>query len=235
MPGGTIKVMTKKDFAWLQESIGHNFVDEKLRSLAFIHSSADTGQSYERLEFLGDAVLELTVSELLYKQRRDFSEGELTKARAALVNENALAQVAKKHGICDFIVLGKGEENSGGAEKPSILSDVVEALIGAVYLDGGFESAKQLVRRLLSDNISTVLSGGGYRDYKTRLQEHYHKKGTTDISYEVYQEQGPPHDKTFFVKLLVDGAEIARGQGKSKKSAEQRAAMNAFVLFNAGT
>ena len=225
--------MTKKDFAWLQQSIGYTFADEKLRSLAFIHSSADTGQSYERLEFLGDAVLELTVSELLYKQRQDFSEGELTKARAALVNESTLAQIAKDHGICDFIVLGRGEENSGGAEKPSILSDVIEALIGAVYLDGGFECAKQLVHTLLSDSIDTVLSGGGYRDYKTRLQEHYHKQGTTDIAYEVYDEQGPPHDKTFFVKLIVDGAEIAKGQGKSKKNAEQRAARDAFVMFKA--
>lgn len=220
--------MANRDFAWLQKNIGYNFKDEKLRSLAFIHSSADMGESYERLEFLGDAVLELTVSELLFEQRPDFSEGQLTKTRAALVNEAALAGIAKELNFCDFLVLGRGERNSGGAEKPSILSDVAEALIGAVYIDGGFDEAKQLVHRLLEKNIDAVLSGEGFSDYKTTLQEHYHKQGSTDIVYEVYDEKGPPHDKTFFVKLSVDGKELSCGEGKSKKSAEQSAAEQAL-------
>lgn len=223
--------MANRDFAWLQKNIGYNFKDEKLRSLAFVHSSADMGESYERLEFLGDAVLELTVSELLFGQRPDFSEGQLTKTRAALVNEAALAGVARELSFCDFLVLGRGERNSGGAEKPSILSDVVEALIGAVYIDGGFDEAKKLVHRLLKNNIDAVLSGGGFSDYKTTLQEHYHKQGTTNIVYEVYDEKGPPHDKTFFVKLSVDGKKLSSGEGKSKKNAEQSAAEQALKLL----
>jgi len=217
-----------KDFASLQTKIGYDFKDDKIRSLAFVHSSADMGESYERLEFLGDAVLELTVSELLYKQHPEFSEGQLTKTRAALVNEAALAKVARVLDLSRYIELGRGEKLSGGAQKPSILSDVVEALIGAVYIDGGFESAKQLVVSLLKSSVEKVLSGGGFADYKTRLQEHYHKKGTTDIVYEVYDEQGPPHDKTFFVKLRVDGYELSVGSGRSKKSAEQEAAKQAL-------
>ena len=217
-----------KDFASLQTKIGYDFKDDKIRSLAFVHSSADMGESYERLEFLGDAVLELTVSELLYKQHPEFSEGQLTKTRAALVNEAALAKVARVLDLSRYIELGRGEKLSGGAQKPSILSDVVEALIGAVYIDGGFESAKQLVVSLLKSSVEKVLSGGGFADYKTRLQEHYHKKGTTDIVYEVYDEQGPPHDKTFFVKLRVDGYELSVGRGRSKKSAEQEAAKQAL-------
>ena len=220
--------MANKDYTRLEKNIGYNFKDEKLRSLAFVHSSADMGDSYERLEFLGDAVLELTVSELLFQQRPDFSEGQLTKTRAALVNEAALAGVARDLNFCDFIVLGRGERNSGGADKPSILSDVVEALIGAVYIDGGFEEAKKLVNRLLKENIDAVLSGGGFSDHKTTLQEHFHKQGTTNIVYEVYDEKGPPHDKTFFVKLSVDGKKLSSGEGKSKKSAEQSAAEQAL-------
>ena len=138
----------------------------RLRQRALIHASADTGESYERLEFLGDAVLELVVSERVFATRPDFSEGEMTKTRAALVNEAALAEVAKALQLRDYVVLGKGERNSGGEDKPSILADVVEALIGAVYLDGGFEAAR--VRwwgRLMDKNIDRVLSSGGISDH----------------------------------------------------------------------
>lgn len=217
------------DFTKLQKNIDYTFEDEKLRIRAFIHSSADLGESYERLEFLGDAVLELTVSELIFFKRPDFSEGELTKSRAALVNESSLVKVARNLGLSEYVVLGRGERNSGGAEKPSILADVVEALIGAVYIDGGMQSAKALVKRLLGDSIETVLSGGGFADYKTRLQEHFHKKGTNNICYEVYDEKGPPHDKVFYVNLIVNGEELAKGKGRTKKNAEQRAAKDAYL------
>ncbi len=221
--------MTKRDFAWLQESIDYTFEDESIRARAFIHSSADMGESYERLEFLGDAVLELTISELIFLRRPDFSEGELTKSRAALVNERALVKVANELELGEFIVLGRGEQNSGGAQKPSILADVVEALIGAVYIDGGFESAKALVIRMLEDSVEKVLSGGGVIDYKTRLQEHFHKKGVNNLNYEVYKEQGPPHNKEFYVKLIVGTDVLSQGKGRSKKSAEQRAAKEAYL------
>ena len=218
-----------QDFSELQQNIGYVFSDKKLMEHAFIHASADAGGSYERLEFLGDAVLELVVSELIFFKKPSFSEGELTKSRAALVNESTLVEVARELDLGGYILLGRGELNTGGADKPSILADVVEALIGAVYVDGGFEKARKVVLRFLNGSIDTALSGGGFEDYKTRLQEHFHKKGTSDIKYVVVKEEGPPHERVFHVKLYVGGEEIARGYGPSKKSAEQKAAKNAFL------
>ncbi|MDD5018671.1 MAG: ribonuclease III [Eubacteriales bacterium] len=221
--------MTHKDFSGLQKSIGYTFLDEKLLTRAFIHASADAGESYERLEFLGDAVLELAISEHLFIKKPGYSEGQLTKTRAALVNESTLVLAARDLELSDYIILGRGERNSGGADKPSILADVVEALIGAVYIDGGLESAKEVVYTLLSDSIDAVLAGGGFRDFKTRLQEYCHKQGINDIQYTVYKEEGPPHDKVFYVKLYVGGEEMAQGKGRSKKNAEQKAAKQAFL------
>jgi ribonuclease-3 len=218
-----------KDIKELQEKIGYTFSDENLLKQAFVHSSADRDESYERLEFLGDAVLELAVSELIYLKKPEFTEGELTKTRAALVNEGMLFAVAKELDIGSYIVLGKGEQNTGGADKPSILADVVEAVIGAVYIDGGFSSAKAAVQNMMKAGVETVLSGGGQKDYKTKLQEHYHKQGISDIKYTVYKEEGPPHDRVFFVNLNVGGEEIAQGKGSSKKNAEQRAAKQALL------
>jgi len=221
--------MAGNNFTELEARIGYTFADIALRQRAFIHSSADVGENYERLEFLGDAVLELVISEYIFVNRPGFSEGEMTKARAAVVNETSLAAVARGLGLSDYIMLGRGEQNSGGADKPSILSDVVEALIGAVYIDGGFEAAQSMIHRLLQPSVAQVLQGGGLKDYKTRLQEHYHKQGTSDIIYTVYKEEGPPHNKTFHVKLFVDGREVSAGSGRSKKIAEQRAAQDAFL------
>ncbi len=219
----------KKDFSKLQKSIGYTFTDEKLLIRAFIHASADVGESYERLEFLGDAVLELIISEHMFSLKPEYSEGELTKSRAALVNESSLVEVAKELGLSQYIILGRGERNSGGADKPSILADTVEALIGAVYIDGGLSEAKRIVNMLLEDSIDTVLSGGGFKDFKTRLQEYYHKQGINNIQYKVYKEEGPPHDKIFHVKLYVGDEELAKGKGRSKKNAEQKAAKAAFL------
>ena len=221
--------MTDVDCSKLENSIGYSFRDKKLLQSALTHASADVGESYERLEFLGDAVLALAVSEHLFFEKPEDSEGDLTKCRAALVNETALAEVARDLELSEFLTLGRGERNSGGADKPSILADVVEAIIGAVYVDSGFESAKSMVNRLLENSFQTVLSGGGFKDFKTRLQECYHKKGISDIQYVVYKEEGPPHDRVFYVKLYVDGEEIAQGQGRSKKTAEQKAAKQAYL------
>ncbi len=221
--------MTDVDCSILEKSIGYSFHDKKLLKRAFIHASADVGESYERLEFLGDAVLALAVSEHLFFEKPDDSEGDLTKCRAALVNETALADVARHLDLSEYLTLGRGERNSGGADKPSIQADVVEALIGAVYVDGGFDKAKGVVNKLLEESFQTVLSGGGFRDFKTRLQECYHKKGISDIHYVVYKEEGPPHDRMFYVKLYVSGEEIAQGQGRSKKTAEQKAAKQAYL------
>lgn len=217
------------DISGLENRIAYVFSDKSLLEQAFMHASADTGKSYERLEFLGDAVLELVVSEAVFMQRPEYPEGQLTKSRAALVNEVSLAEAARALGLPEYLILGKGERSSGGADKPSILADVVEAMVGAVYLDGGIGQAKALIKRILEDRIEEVLSGGGARDYKTRLQERWHKKGVTDIRYIVYKEEGPPHDRTFYVKLLIGGKEISRGQGRSKKVAEQKAARQAYM------
>lgn len=222
--------MTDNGYLQLENSIGYTFTDKKLLKKAFVHASADTGESYERLEFLGDAVLELVISEYLFINKPEFSEGELTKNRAALVNEAMLANVARKLCLSNYLILGRGERSSGGQDKPSILADAVEALIGAVYIDGGLKSAQNVVYTLLSDGIITVFSGGGFKDFKTRLQEYYHKQGISDIKYIVFKEEGPPHNRVFFVKLLVDGEEISQGKGKSKKAAEQRAARKAYML-----
>ena len=211
------------DWARLENSIGYTFHDKALLEKAFVHSSADTGESYERLEFLGDAVLELTVSEHLFFEKPDYTEGEMTKCRAALV------KLARELNLSEYLTLGRGERNSGGADKPSILADVVEALIGAVYVDGGLDAAKGVVLRLMENSFDAVLSGSGVSDYKTRLQEYYHKKGISDIRYVVYKEEGPPHDKVFYVKLFVAGEEISQGKGRSKKAAEQKAARQACL------
>lgn len=221
--------MTDIDCSELENSIGYLFRDKKLVKRAFLHASADLGESYERLEFLGDAVLALAVSEHLFFEKPGFSEGELTRNRAALVNEAALVGVARALSFSEYLTLGRGERNSGGAEKPSILADTVEALIGAVYVDGGFEAARDVVHRLLDESIETVLSGGGFSDYKTRLQEQYHKRGVNDIHYEVFRQEGPPHDRVFYVRLLAGGEEIAQGKGRSKKAAEQKAARQAYM------
>ena len=146
-----------------------------------------------------------------------------------LVSEVSLAEAARSLGLAEYLILGKGERSSGGTDKPSILADVVEAMIGAVYLDGGIEAARTLVNRILAARIEDVLSGGGMRDFKTRLQERCHKQGISDIRYIVYKEEGPPHERTFYVKLLVSGDEVARGKGRSKKAAEQKAARQAYM------
>ena len=221
--------MAEADLSLLENSIGYTFKDKRLMERAFVHSSADAGESYERLEFLGDAVLELTVSEHLFFEKPGYSEGEMTKSRAALVNESALVKLARELNLSEYLTLGRGERNSGGADKPSILADVVEALIGAVYVDGGFDAARDVVRRLMESSFDKVLSGGGVRDYKTQLQEHYHKQGISDIRYTVYKEEGPPHDKVFYVRLFVAGEEISQGKGRSKKAAEQKAARQACM------
>ncbi len=217
------------DFSGLEDRIGYEFSDKALLRQALLHASADAGDSYERLEFLGDAVLELIVSELVFESRPDFTEGQLTKSRAAIVSEVSLAEAARALGLSEYLILGKGERSSGGYDKPSILADVVEAILGAVYLDAGLDKAKEIADRILAARFEAVLSGNGLRDYKTRLQERYHKRGVSDIRYIVYKEEGPPHERTFYVKLMISGEEAARGQGRSKKIAEQKAARQAYM------
>jgi ribonuclease III len=184
-------------------------------------------ESNERLEFLGDSVLGLVITAHLYDTYPDLPEGELAKVRAAVVNSAALAEVAGELGLGADILLGKGEDQSGGREKPSILADAMEAVIGAVYLAGGWDAAEQLVMGLLSSRISEAAEGPGGQDFKTRLQELSARHFDSLPRYDV-DDEGPDHAKFFRAVVFVGGEERGRGEGRSKKQAEQAAARAAW-------
>ena len=214
----------------LEKNIGYHFRDKSLLKTAVTHSSFANenrgGLAYnERLEFLGDAVLQLVTSEKLFKENPDMPEGRMSKQRAALVCEDALAGYSKEIQLGDFMLLGKGEEATGGRHRPSILADAFEALIGAIFLDGGMDNAKRFVRRFL-DAAHTSL-----KDYKTLLQEIIQKNPGERLSYVVIGESGPDHDKVFNVEVHLNSNVIGKGTGKSKKQAEQAAAKDALALM----
>jgi ribonuclease-3 len=188
--------------------------------------------SNERLEFLGDAVLGLVVTDHLFRTYPGLPEGELAKVRASVVNSEALAEVAAGLRLGDALLLGKGEDASGGREKPSILADAMEAVIGAVYLDGGWAAAARLVMSLLGERIEDAAAGPGGQDYKTRLQELAARRFEQLPRYEVVDD-GPDHAKRFFATVSVGGAARGRGEGRSKKQAEQGAARRAWEALNA--
>jgi ribonuclease-3 len=216
--------------------LGRPFADETLLARSLAHRSwcAETegARSNERLEFLGDAVLGMVVTDHLFLTYPDLPEGELAKVRASLVNSEALAEVAATLDLGAFLLLGKGEAASGGREKPSILADAMEAVIGAVYLDGGMPAAADLVMRLLADRIEEAAAGPGGQDYKTRLQELAARQFEQLPRYEVHDE-GPDHAKRFFAKVFLVGEERGQGEGRSKKQAEQAAARSAWEHLRA--
>lgn len=222
----------KQKIIELQRKIGYQFKSEELLISALMHSSYTNEKHLprhkcnERLEFLGDAVLELVSSEYLFQKYPDVPEGELTKIRASLVCEPALAACAKKLNVGDLIFLGKGEDASGGRNKASIISDAMEAIIGAVYLDSGLE----VVRQFIIANILDV-DEEMFRDHKSGLQEYVQAKNLGNISYEVVGATGPEHKKKFEVRVLIAGSEKGRGCGKNKKAAEQMAAFCAYKKY----
>ncbi len=183
--------------------------------------------SNERLEFLGDAVLGLVVTDHLYRTYPSLPEGELAKVRASVVNSEALAEVAATLSLGEALLLGKGEDSSGGREKPSILADAMEAVIGAVYVDGGWDPAAVLVMRLLGERIEEAAAGPGGQDFKTRLQELAARTFDQLPRYEV-EDDGPDHAKRFFARVTIGGVVRGRGEGRSKKQAEQGAAREAW-------
>lgn len=218
----------------LEEKIGYHFKDRTLLQQALTHSSYANERKirksgdYERLEFLGDAVLELITSEFLYQENPDMPEGKLTKLRSSMVCEPALAYCAKELDLGDYICLGKGEESTGGRKRESITSDVMEALIGAIYLDGGFGAAKKHIHQfVLSDLENKIL----FYDSKTVLQEMIQTKPGQVLEYELLSENGPDHDKTFVVQALLNGRKVGGGEGRTKKAAEQKAAYEAILLL----
>ena len=208
----------------LKEKFNISFKNEALLMEAMTHSSYANehkemkGIYNERIEFLGDAVLELTISDWLFRQFPHFQEGQLTKLRAQIVCEDSLSLLAKECSLNKYLLLGKGETLSGGREKPAILCDVFEAFIGALYLDKGVNE----VQRFLNLVVIPKIKNGRYElitDFKTELQEYLQQNGTVHIRYELVKEEGPSHDKIFTVQLIVDGK-----KGKTKKAAEQMAA-----------
>jgi len=222
------------DVLGVEAALGYTFESPALVSLALTHRSyaadRDLTVSYERLEFLGDAVLQLVVTRYLYETYGELAEGEMAKVRAAVVNQQTLAGFARSLGLGGFLLLGHGEESTGGRDKDSILADVVEALLGAVYLDGGYESAAVLVLRLWVPVIEERASAPGLADYKTRLQEILAQRGLLP-RYEI-TEAGPDHAKMFRAELWADGELLGTGEGSSKKRAEQDAARAASVRMS---
>ncbi len=216
----------------LEKTIGYSFKDKELVKLATMHSSYGNDHKLgrlhnnERLEFLGDAVLEVTVSESLYFDYKNKPEGELTKMRASIVCEPTLAQVARDIDLPKFLLLGRGEEHTGGRYRDSITSDALEALIGAIYLDGGFANAKEFVQMFILNDIETKQL---FYDSKTILQEQVQKEYHVTLEYVLIEESGPDHSKTFKVEVRLGDEVLGTGIGKSKKSAEQQAAFQALM------
>ena len=221
----------------IEAILSYHFSNADLLFQALTHSSYSKEmkqrsievENYERLEFLGDAVLEVVTSEMLFHQF-DWDEGKLTRKRASIVCEESLAYIAGILGLGEFLLLGTGEEKTGGRKRPSILCDVVEALIGAVYLDGGMKEAKELIGRIVFAHLrdNPALTG---KDYKTVLQEKVQSRGGEAPTYRVIAQDGPPHERVFTVELLIDGRAVAKGIGTSKKLAQQAAAEEAIRLL----
>lgn len=217
----------------LQKRINYQFKNPQLIVEALTHSSYANEIKHkkvphnERLEFLGDSVLSIIISDYIFQKYIHLPEGELTKVRANVVCEASLASKARLMELGDFMMLGRGEELSGGRQRVSILADAFEALIGAIYIDGGIEVARAFVLKSLVDLVEQASLGKLFKDFKTQLQELLQSKSTEKISYRVINESGPDHDKIFHVEVCVGERVLGAGNGKSKKEAEQRAAQEA--------
>ncbi len=223
-----------KAFEPLYEELGYTFRDPLLILQAFRHSSYVNEQmgagleDNERLEFLGDAVLDLAISHLLMEKNRGADEGELSRFRSMVVDEAGLHEVATRLQLGRYLLLGKGEDQSLGRQKPSILADVTEALIGAIYLDGGFDVTKKIIEKLFSPLLEKLQTDDLVQDFKSLLQEFTQQAFQSLPRYRLTEETGPAHDKVFRITLAVNGIVLAEGMGKSKKEAEQHAAKEAF-------
>lgn len=221
----------------LQAKVHFAWRNPELLRLALVHSSftyenrGREEQNNERLEFLGDAVLELIISDYYYNNFPNKTEGELTKMRALTVCEPSLAAVARRLELGRFMFMGRGEERSGGRERPALLADAFEALLGAVYLDAGFEEARRVALQQLADIIDEVKAGQTVRDFKTDLQEMLQRKSVDPIQYCIINEDGPDHDKTFTAAVNYQGRRMGWGSGRTKKEAEQQAAKMALGDF----
>ena len=215
----------------LEKNIGYTFKNKELLKTALTHTSyanEHAAQSNEKLEFLGDSILEFVSSEYMYNKYTNLKEGEMTKVRATVVCEKSLYKIAKLHNFSDFLYLGKSEVITGGSKRPAILADSVEAVIAAMFIDGGLEPAKKFIIENLKDEIEIATKHVGEKDYKTVLQEELQKNGEVKIEYKIINESGPDHDKTFEAEVSLNGKVLATGVGKSKKEAEMQAAKKAL-------
>ena len=219
------------DLKTLEENIGYTFKNKDLLKKALTHTSyayEHKLESNEKLEFLGDSILEFVSSKYLFDKFSNLKEGEMTKVRATVVCEKSLYKIAKLHNFSDFLYLGKSEIVTGGKNRPAILADSVEAIIAAIYLDGGLEPAEKFIISNLSEEIELATKHVGDKDYKTVLQEKLQKHGEVKIEYEIIKEFGPDHDKSFIAEVKCNGKILATGEGKSKKEAQMQAAKKAL-------
>ena len=215
----------------LERNLGYTFSNKELLKKALTHTSyayEHSVESNEKLEFLGDSILEFVSSTYLFEKYYHLKEGEMTKVRATVVCEKSLYKVAKMHNFSDFLYLGKSEKQSGGEDRPAILADSVEAVIAAMFLDGGIQVAEKFIIENLKDEIEIASKNVGQKDYKTVLQEKLQENGEVEIKYTILREYGPDHDKTFEAQVECDHKKLAVGTGKSKKQAEMEAARKAL-------
>lgn len=219
----------------LEQALGYTFSNKALLQTALTHSSHanefyhDSLRSYERLEFLGDSILGFVVAEYLFRKYPGWPEGQLTRTRAEIVCERSLAAVATNIHLGEYLLLGHGGEQDGSRKRESILCDVVESVIAATYLDGGFAAAKDVIDRLILANVTVTTRKD--EDYKTRLQELVQRKKNQQLSYQLTGERGPDHAKSFQVEVLLNGKPVGSGEGSSKKRAEQMAAKVAIAML----
>ena len=217
------------NFLEFEEKIGYSFKDKTLLELALTHSSYANEnklkKNNERFEFLGDSVLGFVTAEYLFTEYKNRPEGEMTKLRAAVVCEKSLFKFAEQIDLGKYILLGRGEESTGGRNRPSVVSDAFEAVVAAIYLDGGMDAAKPYILKFIKDAVKKEAS---FKDNKSLLQEEIQKVKGNTLSYEEVGEEGPDHDKTFVFRVLLNGKILGEGKGKSKKEAEQNAAGNAL-------
>ena len=215
----------------LEKSIGYTFKNKQLLKQALIHKSyafENHIESNEKLEFLGDSILEFLSSKYLYNNFPNLSEGEMTKVRADIVCEESLHKIAQKHNFSDFLYVGKSERASHGNTRPAIMADSVEAVIAAIYFDSGIEDAEKFIIENLRERAAVASKNVGQKDYKTVLQEKLQKQGEVHIEYKIIKEEGPDHDKKFTAQVKCNGKVLASGTGKTKKNAEMEAAKKAL-------
>lgn len=217
------------NFTEFEEKLGYSFKDKSLLELALTHSSFANEnklkKNNERFEFLGDSVLGFVTAEYLFTEFKNRPEGEMTKLRAAVVCEKSLFKFAEQIDLGKYILLGRGEDSTGGRNRPSVVSDAFEAIIAAIYIDGGMEAVKPYILRFIKDAVKRETS---FKDNKSLLQEEIQKVKGNSLAYEEVGEEGPDHDKTFVFRVKLNGEVIGEGKGKSKKEAEQNAAGNAL-------